>query len=112
MNRAYILDVKACLSQAQKKRGHSEHTTHNNSRSYLQTDTAYQNSGRSMLTMKTIHDTNHKPYENFKLTTNRNNFSYRNWIKGKLVHINDLKKGSDEGSDETASEFNEETFFA
>lgn len=89
MNRAYILDVKACLSQAQKKRGHSDHTTHNNSRSYLQTDTAYQNSGRSMLTMKTIHDTNHKPYENFKLTTNRNNFSYRNWIKGKLIKMND-----------------------
>ena len=37
-------------------------------------------------TRQTIHDVSHKLYDNMKeqQTTNRNDKSYRNWIKGKL----------------------------
>ena len=50
----------------------------------------------------TVHDTSYKLFEEFQLTTNRNDPSYRNWIEGRLKKINT--------EEHFISDFNGETF--
>ena len=50
--------------------------------------------------IETIHDTDNKLYEKFKLTTDRKNLTYRNWFAGKM------KKESNEHD----LKFNEDSF--
>ena len=108
-NKAYILDVKACLNQAKKRRGIANNHLEMKLRESLQLEDRHSiasgtdsnnyrrdDPSRAALiqsklrysTKETLHDVSYKDHDKSKIGNDKNDPGYRAWLKDKLRKIN------------------------